>query len=57
VAIVTNSVPDPSVVQGAILANIPIACEPQADLASLVANGDPVRVEVHGETGVIRLGS
>lgn len=54
VAIVTTSVPDPSVVQGAILANIPIACEPQADLASLIANGDQVRVEVNGETGVIR---
>jgi predicted aconitase with swiveling domain len=56
VAIVTNSVPDPSVVQGAILANIPIACEPQADLAALIANGDHVRVEVNGQSGMIRLG-
>ena len=29
IAIVTNAVPDPSVVQGAILAGIPIACEPE----------------------------
>ncbi len=55
-AIVTNSVPDPSVVQGAILANIPIACEPKADLATLIANGDHVRVEVNGEGGMIRFG-
>ena len=33
VAIITQAVPDPSVVQGAILAGIPIACEPEADLA------------------------
>jgi predicted aconitase with swiveling domain len=57
VAIITTSAPDPSVVQGAILANIPIACEPQADLAKLVANGDPVRVEVNGENGLISLGA
>ena len=46
VAIVTQTVPDPSVVQGAILAGIPIACEPESDLAKLVQNGATVSVEV-----------
>ncbi|HEX2113769.1 MAG TPA: DUF126 domain-containing protein [Alphaproteobacteria bacterium] len=55
VAIVTQTVPDPSVVQGAILARIPIACEPQADLAALVQNGAPVLVEVKNGKAVIRL--
>jgi predicted aconitase with swiveling domain len=46
VAIVTQTVPDPSVVQGAILAGIPIACEPETDLTRLLQNGDAVSVEV-----------
>jgi predicted aconitase with swiveling domain len=55
VAIVTQTVPDPSVVQGAILAGIPIACEPEADLAALIQNGATVTVEVKDGKATIRL--
>ena len=54
VALVTREPPDPSVVQGAILANIPIVCEPQEDVIATIANGTPL--EVDGGSGVIRLG-
>ena len=54
-ALVTVSVPDPSVVQGAILAGIPIACAPTQNLAALVADGDMVEVAVAGERATIRL--
>ena len=54
VAIITDSLPDPSVVQGAILAGIPILCEPERKLKDLIANGALVAVEVTGETGLIR---
>jgi uncharacterized protein len=52
-ALVTRTVPDPSVVQGAILAGIPILCEPAEDLAALVSTGDHVGVD--GGAGVIRI--
>jgi phosphomecalonate degydratase small subunit len=55
VAIITESVPDPSVVQGAILARIPILCEPERPLKELTENGARVVVEVTGEAGLIRL--
>lgn len=55
VAIITETVPDPSVVQGAILAGIPILCEPERPLKGLVANGARVSVEVTDETALIRL--
>lgn len=55
VAIVTDALPDPSVVQGAILANIPIACAPARPLKELIANGTRVSVTVTGETAVIRV--
>jgi predicted aconitase with swiveling domain len=55
VAIITESVPDPSVVQGAILAQIPILCEPERPLKELTENGARVVVEVRGEAGLIRL--
>ena len=55
VAIITEALPDPSVVQGAILANIPILCEPAQALKGLVANGTRVAVEVKGDVGVIRI--
>ena len=55
VAIITQAVPDPSVVQGAILAGIPIACEPEADLATLVENGAAVSIEVKDGKATIRL--
>jgi predicted aconitase with swiveling domain len=49
-------VPDPSVVQGAILAGIPVACEPARPLAGLVADGARVTVTVDGETATIGIG-
>jgi predicted aconitase with swiveling domain len=55
VAIVTQAVPDPSVVQGAILSGIPIACEPEEDLSKLVQNGAAVSVEVRDGKATIRL--
>jgi predicted aconitase with swiveling domain len=54
VAIITDTLPDPSVVQGAILAKIPIACSPERPLKVLVANGARVTLEVTGEDAVIR---
>jgi predicted aconitase with swiveling domain len=55
VAIVTTSLPDPSVVQGAILAGIPIVCEPARPLDTEIANGQRVEVEVDGTQGVVRI--
>lgn len=52
-ALVTREPPDPSVVQGAILANIPVVCEPQEDVIATIANG--TRLEVDGAAGLIRL--
>ncbi|HEX3536877.1 MAG TPA: DUF126 domain-containing protein [Stellaceae bacterium] len=51
VALVTETVPDPSVVQGAILAGIPIVCAPAEPLQ--VTNGTILRVEAEGERGLI----
>jgi predicted aconitase with swiveling domain len=51
-AIVCRELPDPSVVQGAILANIPIVCAPDAELIEQVADGE--RLEVDGTLGLIR---
>ena len=53
VALVTETVPDPSVVQGAILAGIPIVCAPAEPLA--VTNGTRLAIEVEGERGTIRV--
>ena len=55
VAIVTNAVPDPSVVQGAILAGIPIVCEPESPVEAQIANGQRVEIEVEGTRGVVRI--
>lgn len=55
VAIACNAVPDPSVVQGAILAGIPIVCEPKAPLEKGIANGQRVEVEVAGTRGIVRV--
>jgi predicted aconitase with swiveling domain len=57
VAIITDTLPDPSVVQGAILAHIPILCAPAEPLKGLITNGMRVAVEVKGDTGVIRIES
>jgi predicted aconitase with swiveling domain len=53
VALVCRDVPDPSVVQGAILAKIPIVCAPEEDVLSTIEPG--AEVEVDGG-GVIRVG-
>ena len=55
VAIVSNAVPDPSVVQGAILAGIPIVCEPASPLEAQIVNGQQVEIEVEGSRGVVRI--
>lgn len=52
-ALIIGKLPDPSVVQGAILAGIPIVCEPADDIAKRVRNGDQVSVDA--DRGVIRL--
>lgn len=56
VGMITEGVPDPSVVQGAILAGIPIACAPEGGVASLCRNGEMLSVEVAGEAATIRVG-
>jgi predicted aconitase with swiveling domain len=55
VAMITGTVPDPSVVQGAILAGIPIACEPEEALDGLIADGALVTVTVEGESARIEI--
>ena len=55
VALVTASVPDPSVVQGAILSRIPVACAPAQDLAALASDGDMIELVVSGERATLRL--
>jgi predicted aconitase with swiveling domain len=53
VAIVQNRLPDSSLVQGAILAKIPIVCEADADVTTEIHDGDIVTVD--GSTGIIRI--
>jgi predicted aconitase with swiveling domain len=55
VALVTGTLPDPSVVQGAILAGIPIVCEPRETLDGRIENGQRVEIEAVGEKGTIRI--
>jgi predicted aconitase with swiveling domain len=55
VAIVQQKLPDSSLVQGAILANVPIVCEPDADILTVIRTGD--LVEVDGTTGIVRVRS
>jgi hypothetical protein len=54
VALVCREVPDPSVVQGAILAGIPIVCAPEEDVLALIADGDQVEVDGSGKVVVSR---
>jgi predicted aconitase with swiveling domain len=49
VALVACTLPDPSVVQGAILAQIPIVCAPEEDLLSTLADGVPLEVDGGGQ--------
>ncbi len=52
-AIITKTLPDSSLVQGAILAKVPVVCEPAEDVLEVIKSGD--RVEVDGTEGVIRV--
>lgn len=54
VALVCRELPDPSVVQGAILAGIPIVCETDDDVLSQIADGDQVEVDGSGTIVVNR---
>ncbi|WP_299618912.1 DUF126 domain-containing protein [Pelagibius sp.] len=53
VAIVTDDLPDPSVVQGAILSEVPIVSGMAKQLAAEVAAG--AMLEVDGDEGTVRL--
>ena len=51
VALIARVLPDPSVVQGAILAGIPVLCEADEDVLRTIATGDLVSVD--GKAGTI----
>lgn len=53
-AIICGTLPDPSVVQGAILAGIPIVCDPSVALDHFV-DGQRISVEVDGDRAEIRV--
>jgi predicted aconitase with swiveling domain len=55
VALVTVQLPDPSVVQGAIMAGIPVVCEPDEDVIDRIDDGEPLTVD--GTAGTIAVGS
>lgn len=58
IAIVQQAVPDSSLVQGAILAGIPIVSEPDGDILALIGDGDAVAVDgTHGQVHVTLRGS
>jgi uncharacterized protein len=50
-AIVNTRNLDPNLVEGAILADVPMLCFPKEDLYGILSSGD--LVEVDGETGVL----
>jgi predicted aconitase with swiveling domain len=52
-AIVQQRLPDSSLVQGAILAKIPILCEPGEDILTVIRTGD--LVEVDATAGLVRV--
>jgi predicted aconitase with swiveling domain len=54
-AIIQRALPDSSLVQGAILAKVPIVCEPEADVLSVISDGDEIEVEADGPLGIIRV--
>jgi len=53
VAIVQQKLPDSSLVQGAILAKIPILCEPSEDILTAIHTGDDVAVDA--DAGIVRV--
>ncbi len=54
-ALIAKELPDPSVVQGAIMAGIPIICEPDEDVLNSIDEGDILTID--GETGTITVGN
>jgi phosphomecalonate degydratase small subunit len=54
VALVAVALPDPSVVQGAILSGIPVVCEPGEDVLATIADGERLRVD--GDAGTVTVG-
>jgi len=53
VALVACTLPDPSVVQGAILSGIPVVCQPSEDVLTTIADGDLLQVD--GAAGTINV--
>lgn len=53
-AIITDEVPDPSVVQGAILAGIPMICSPEVKTADFAVTGQRLEVDAQGGVAIIR---
>ncbi len=53
VALVCRDLPDPSVVQGAILGGIPVVCDLEEDVVETIEDGDPVEVD---GSGLVRVG-
>ncbi len=56
-AIVTDDLPDPSVVQGAILAHIPVACSPEIATADFAVPGRQLRVRVREGVAILSVES
>lgn len=50
-ALIAQTLPDPSVVQGAILAGIPVICEPDENVLKTIENGDWLSID--GASGTI----
>jgi hypothetical protein len=53
-ALVACTLPDPSVVQGAILSGIPVVCDPDEDVLATIADGDHLQVD--GAAGTVTVG-
>jgi len=54
VALVAMQLPDPSVVQGAMMAGIPVVCEPEEDVLNSIDDGEILTVD--GDAGTIAIG-
>ena len=54
-ALIAKELPDPSVVQGAIMAGIPVICEPNEDVLNSIENGDILTID--GKAGTITVGN
>jgi uncharacterized protein len=54
-ALIAKELPDPSVVQGAIMAGIPVICDPDEDVLNSIDDGDILTID--GETGTITVGN